>query len=249
MTLLNVFLDHYSVGKDARTSRLFLIAEVDSSYQSIQQIEGFHNEFVSSQNKDEPVTGALFIINSSVCVHLLEAPSKVLMHLLRTLHESSENPSTAVARNIKVVHFTEEVSRQFPIWQLRSVKIVSETDCTVSSGAVLKAVFDVMKGILELGREMKSLANSLKAQEHIHSTKNAVMQKIPSSERLRAFCAADELCSLSEYLQIYDAPAEFSPDSEKTWPVEEFIKVLAFVHVSPGIDSTLTYALFLHWQY
>jgi hypothetical protein len=43
---------------------------------------------------------------------------------------------------------------------------------------------------------------------------------VPTSERLQAYSSCDELCSVREWLDIFDSPIDFTLESELVWPVE-----------------------------
>ncbi len=64
-----------------------------------------------------------------------------------------------------------------------------------------------------------------KAQEYmLFGSTRQFMQRIPSPAQLLLFSTCDDLCSIKEYLEIYDTPIDFTLESEKVWPVEPFLK-------------------------
>lgn len=89
----------------------------------------------------------------------------------------------------------------------------------------LKVVFESVKNLLELGRELTSMSEE-KAIDYIQtSTSRQLTSKLPSSERLCSYLTLNELCSIEEWLEIYDRPVHFTLESEKVWPVEPYLKV------------------------
>jgi hypothetical protein len=221
-SLLDVVLEDYGHGKDMRTSRVFLVAEIESSPTAVAHIEAFHENFVSSNEKENnPITGVMWIINQTTCIDVVEASTKTLLTFLRELNEAAKE--TQIARNLRVCYFSEEVIREFPLWSARSFRAAPESE--IQSTNVLKSTFDTYKSIIELAREVKSMPSVGKAKEFMSSSKPLLVQRIPSSERVQSYARNPELCSVGEYLEIFDSPVECMLDSERVWPVEETLKV------------------------
>jgi hypothetical protein len=219
--------------------------------------------------------------SQAVILHLVEAPTKVLVELMRNLAEVSGwalpgtgpmNLSTAAAsgaplgksltspsaspnshmirveprnqplmRSAVLLSFTEEVPREFRFWAFRAhVKMPSDDFISSTLGAnlqrdALKLCFETLKNMLELGREVGTMSVE-KAIEFIQGPENLaptlapplpkqVANKLPSAERLLAYIhQLPDLCSIQEWLEIYDTPIDFTLENEKVWPVEPFLK-------------------------
>jgi len=221
-SLLDVVLEDYNQGKDARASRVFLVAEIDGN--ATEQIEGFFEEFVTTREKEKDngsITGMLVTLNQVACAAIVEASTKVLLTLVSALHELSKDTG-AVARNLRVCYLSEEVLREFSSWNCRSLRTLSDPD--YGTGNVLKSTFDCYKGFIELAREMKTAPSAAKARELFHSQKTQVLNRLPTAEQLLTFARSEELCSLSEYLDIYTSHIDNCLDSERIWPAEELLK-------------------------
>lgn len=258
-----------------------LIGELDG--EKVPLLQKFHADFLDSLDMKESsdrMTGVLFVLNQSVMIQVVEAPTKVLVQLMRNLAEVSGvmkngthqstgkmNLSTAAAANAplgsnssltssspssssltggtfipvdprfhpllkssSILSFSEEVPREFHIWAFRHMKLPS--DDFASSGMNLqkdglKLCFETVKNMLELGRDLSNLTEE-RAIDYIQtSVARQLTMKLPSAERLIAYIHTlhTDLCTLEEWLEIYDTPIEFTLENEKVWPVEPFLKV------------------------
>jgi hypothetical protein len=182
-------------------------------------------------------------------LQLVEAPTKVLVTLLRNLAEVSQTsgskaggkgatsflPGAAtnqapLLRTSKVLSFTEEVPREFHIWAWRALRMPADDFMNSTLGLnlqrdSLKVLFETVKNLLELGRELSGMSEE-KAIDFIQtSVSRQFTSKLPTSERLQAYIhSIEDLCSIQEWLDIFDTPIEFTLENEKVWPVEPFLK-------------------------
>jgi len=235
------------------------------------------------------LTGVLFVLNANCFIQLVEAPTKILVNLLRNLAQVSGwnnmnpaanaggkgvNMNTAATqataavggkallpgqggfsqygyatttgapgsssfipvdprgipllKRCAILSFTEEVPREYHIWATRSMRPQPEESSELAqklNKEPLRIMFETLKNMLELGRDLAPM-NEEKAIDFIQtSTSKQLSLKLPSTERLAAFLdRVDELCTITEWLEIYDTPIEFTLENEKVWPVEPFLK-------------------------
>jgi hypothetical protein len=236
------------------------------------------------------ITGLLALINDKVTVHVIEAPTKTIMRILRVLQKQylcteptiadknrmnalklmqmaakddisvdstgnsetkgqAEDTSAATDYyglalpcdevgiqdndgtksdplfvNISVASFNEEVVREFPIWTCRPVAIPSEVDdeeAEVKIDNLLLYTFGMYRELLELGRE--SAANNGRQKEYLRNNKPQILQRFPSPERVTAVIKEEDVFSLKDYLEVYDAPINVTLASETVWPAESFV--------------------------
>lgn len=214
---------------------------------------------------------AVYVNVISVMLQLVEAPTTVLVTLLRNLCEVSPVPAaigseplnaheplkaltapTIAANSIhasvtgafasptaataalpllkssKIVSFVEEVPREFNVWAWRQIRMPADDFLTTANlqRDSLKLLFETVRQLLDLARELSSLPEE-KAIEFLQtSMTRQLISKLPSSERLQAYIThIDDLCTMQEWLDIFDTPTDMVLESEKVWPVEPFLKV------------------------
>jgi len=209
-SLLDYVLEDFNQDRESRTSRALILFQSDRAEETHDW-----NAFVESKTKEAVVTGFMLHINQVACAILIESQTNIILEVIRIL---CGRPDC----NAKVCLFNEEVVREYPMWQGREAKIISEPDITINN--LLPAVFDVHRGLLELGVEARATGDGIKARDLLLGNKPQVLARIPSAERVQALLATD-LCTVAEYLDMYDAPVEFTFDSERVWPAENPLEV------------------------
>lgn len=173
-----------------------------------EEVQRFHLDFRKKhggEKGENRVSGVLFTLNDAAVVHLIEGPTRVLVELLRTIRKDGG----ALLKQTKILSFSEEVPREFKVWAVRALRPLDEEDFQAPKDW-LRASFTLLKTFLELGRETQSSSEE-KALEHLtKSETKQFMARIPSVQRVVAFAACDEMCSVDEYLEIFDKPIEFT---------------------------------------
>jgi len=219
MSMLDVVMGEYNKAQAFRTSRLMLSAELVQDKASFDDIIKFHEQFVRpGADKDSRATGMLVTINNICMVHLLEAPTKVLVTLLRALSKEK-----TMFKNMRVCCFVEEIPREYKVWAARATRTADEE---VLPKDWVRVIFGTLKGLLELARDANEMkAADEKVVEFLTKTETKpVLSKLPTAQRVMAFSHCEDLCSVEEFLEIYDKPIDFTLESEKVWPVEPFLK-------------------------
>lgn len=219
-SLLDVVIEEYNLQKDFRTSRLLLTSQVTGSDKAV---EGFLEEFLADHKKDNTITGVFALLDNKTArgsIHLLEAPSKVILEFLQLL--APKQKGAALLQHSRVCLFTEEVPREYPVWGFRRVEQAPEEFFPPKTW--LKIVFESHRNFLELGRELGAMSKE-KALEYITTTNSKnFLSKLPTVERVQAYSECDDLCSVEEYLEMYDTPVALVLEGEKVWPAEPFLK-------------------------
>jgi len=151
-----------------------------------------------------------------LCV--VESASKTLLTLLRAVRTDS----TKLCKWVRVCALSEEVPREFRVFAVRAHRGADEDDFTApNANDWLRFVFGTLRCLLELGREVASMADEKSQENFLASNKSAqVMTRIPSLARVRSFGSCPDMCSVDEYLETFDTPVDFTLESEKVWPVE-----------------------------
>lgn len=211
------------------------------SEKASEDVQKLFQDFVKANEKDNKCTGVLYTLNGSAMLCLVESSTKVLLNLLHLLQRPA---NSKLLRWTRVCSLAEEVPREFRVWAFRAHRAADEEDFQPPKDW-LRLVFSTLKGLLELGREVASMADEKTQEAFLSTNKSAqVMMRIPSLARVRSFGSCPEMCTVDEYVEMFDTPVEFTlgllfcfcvvigvlfAESERVWPVEPPVKVcLAF---------------------
>ena len=144
-------------------------------------------------------------------------------------------------RNSRLLTFTEEVPREYGVWGFRSLKVPSACtgeeylagpDGASLSQSALKSCFEILRSLLELGRELSSFSEEKSLDFIQNSLSKTLLQKLPLPEKLQAMLLAgsgieEELPTIPEWISLFDGAEGLDAgagESEKVWPVEPFLK-------------------------
>ena len=126
---------------------------------------------------------------------------KLSSHSSPSLHPHSLSPPVASKsymvcplKNPKICSFTEEVPREYNIWGVRAVRLAADEWSNPKEW--LKTVFESLKNLLELGRELVGLQEEKAADFIVNSTSRQLLNRIPSFERIQAFSTLDDLFNI-----------------------------------------------------
>lgn len=148
----------------------------------------------------------------------LSTPSSMSATLRANLGEL-----TPPLRDYRVCSLSEEVPREWPVFACR----YQATDSLEDYEGVmdpLKTVFATLRALLELGRELQSM-DAARARAYVEKgTQRTLMNAVPCVEEVVCYKKIADLCSLQDYLDIYDAPIQVDLESEQVWPAEPFLK-------------------------
>ena len=95
-------------------------------------------------------------------------------------------------------------------------------------------VFDACMAVLSVGQSLSLTEDPQVAQDCFQrglvpgqagGKGQSLLGKLPASnEYFNALCSCPPLMTVPEYLQEFDTPVHYVLESEKTWPIEPFIK-------------------------
>lgn len=162
-------------------------------------------------------------------------------------------------RSARLLSFTEEVPREFGVWAFRSLKVASGAtgeeylsgpDGTALIRETLKASFEILRPLLELGRELAAFSEEKSLDFVQNSLSKTLLQKLPAPEKIQAMLLGasagsggsasgsaetagasggglEELPSIPEWISLFDGAESMEAgagEGEKVWPVEPFLK-------------------------
>jgi hypothetical protein len=149
----------------------------------------------------------------------MEASTPVLMAYLRRFSSSSKEN---IFKNARVCSLTEEVPRAVPLWAFRSIFMQSEQ--FEQPPEWLTVIFETLQNFIELGRELQGMPEAEALSYLTEGQSKALLSRLPPSERVRRHVGVEELMTIDEYLEVFDAPIHFTLEGEQIWPTEPFLK-------------------------
>eukprot|EP00466_Bigelowiella_natans_P003602 jgi/Bigna1/87744/estExt_fgenesh1_pg.C_230177 len=171
-------------------------------------IEEFHGDWFKKNSKIHDVTGLATLISGTMFLHIVEAPTKILLGLLKDLIVAEEKKLTM--KNVKIMAFTEEVSRIYRTWTCESVAMDPDDAGDVE---ILTLSWGICKDMLKMGIDAKAAT----------PTKAMFQKYLPSTQKLVKVSSSNDLCTPSEYLKIFHSTVDFTMDSEKHWPAMDLV--------------------------
>lgn len=183
--------------------------------------EGSGSQFApASTGQEEKVTGLMLTLNRKALVFLLEARTPVIFAFMRSLAHST------LLRNPCVLHFSEDVPREFPTPLSRAFSMPADEFQAPLKGddnGWVTLNFELVKNLLEIGHEVSPMTEE-KAQEFIKlSGSRQFLAKVPSAERVVGLSQSPNVFSVQEYLHFLEAPAQLTLEAELAWPAEPYL--------------------------
>uniref|UniRef100_A0A7S0RVP4 BLUF domain-containing protein n=1 Tax=Chlamydomonas leiostraca TaxID=1034604 RepID=A0A7S0RVP4_9CHLO len=217
-TLLDVVIDKLQKsGKNTIISRIILVGRYVRREQSIDYHKAFYSKLVDKHSQEGEITG-LLLCYPSCMVHLLEAKTSVLMHLLRDL-EAAGQAETRLAE-ARVVASTEDIPvRCFSAWYAGWVSTAgsAETMDAVDSTTIVKTASELNSFMRKIGPSLVGLSDSDLARRL--ATMESYHEDTPAAELVLSLVPAEDAPTLEEYMSIFDTPLNVDLDSEQTWPM------------------------------
>jgi len=223
-SLLDAVISEYDVEKDLRTSRLLLTAEMHEDVRSAERenlLMKFFQDFIDKHESEGRITGVVFLLNKTGVVMCIEAPTAILLSLLRLCQEGTSTNLFQIARILSV---TEEVPREYSAWVVRHI-MDFPTGEFAKPREWLGEIFAVLQGFLELAREMVGMDADAAETYLLTTSTRPFIARIPSIQSIQGYAKhGEDLCSVAEYLEIFDAPVKFTLEGELMWPAEPPLK-------------------------
>ncbi len=207
-SLLHVVSEAYQKNLQDRTSRL-LYAAAKGKKDGVDQ---FHERFVDTHQGSgvNALTGFGAVLSGTTVLHVLEAPTKILVSFLHSLRDAEEKMH--LVRNVKILSLTEEVPRVYKEWAFS--KVVTDAD-DPKDMETIQLVWGSLKQMLQMGMDTPNASEI---------SEKTMQRYFPSTQKLARVIASTDLCTPTEYLEIFEAPFNNVMDTEKVWPAELPVK-------------------------
>ncbi|KAM6424521.1 testis-expressed protein 47-like isoform 2-T2 [Liasis olivaceus] len=180
--------------------RLFFVAMLREEA-SEGEITGYHEQLfqkISRFHLGEPASGVLLIYSQSI-LHILEASSGTLYHILKNL-----------------ALFEKQGTTLFTQWYATKVEVPVTLEDVTQSQTTEEVITECLTLILKLGVYLATLKVGNKGLgECLHT---AVPELLIPAETIRYLCRTQECLSPVEFLKVFDNPLQPNMDSETVWP-------------------------------
>ncbi|XP_025029094.1 testis-expressed protein 47-like [Python bivittatus] len=211
--------------------RLFFVAMLREEA-SEGEITGYHEQLfqkISRFHLGEPASGVLLIYSQSI-LHILEASSGTLYHILKNLALFEKQGTTAhrwfmvlkqlktkpkklaLLQDIKILVISHNIpTRLFTQWYATKVEVPVTLEDVTQSQTTEEVITECLTLILKLGVYLATLKVGSKGLgECLHT---AVPELLIPAETIRYLCRTQECLSPTEFLKVFDNPLQPNMDS------------------------------------
>lgn len=225
-SLLDTVAAESAIGKQYRTSRIMMIADLTGK-QPASAVNELISQWFGQLPQSERYSGLCVVLTNEdapndALVHVLEASTSSLLQFIKRIRTHESTPQSLFAQT-RICSFVEDVPREFDFWTFRSAP--SPSEIPVPPPDALRNVFGMLQQLLDLAREASAFQDPDRSRELLCSNTKRVLSAFPSIPLIHTFSAYEDLSSPADFLQIFDAPLDYTQESELVSPPEQFIKV------------------------
>jgi len=206
LRLLHLVQAKYNKYKEYRSTRCMYVLEVGSV--PLEELIDFHRNWVADEKRRTKVTGLAVLINKAIFLHVIETDN--LRNLLKNIPDG-------IGKSV-VCSVTNEIYREYPMWAIREATISKEGQ-TFDGTSLAVLVFESLKAMLELGRQLSLKTDQSAAVKLFMSQQREIMMRIPAPDRLEYFLSrTKELFTLTTFVDFFYKPVVCELESEVVWP-------------------------------
>ncbi|XP_026547457.1 uncharacterized protein LOC113429154 [Notechis scutatus] len=196
----------------------FWRAEGAPSYRQMQQIlltpKDYHEQLfqkISRSHLGEAASGVLLIYSQSI-LHILEASSGTLYHILMDLALFEHQGAAALLRDIKIMVMSHNIpTRLFSQWNATKLEVPVTLEDVTQSQTTEEVITECLTLILKMGVYLATLKMGNKdLSECLHT---AVPELLIPAETIQYLCRSQECLSPAEFLKMYKKPLQPQMDS------------------------------------
>uniref|UniRef100_A0A8D2LAV0 Testis expressed 47 n=1 Tax=Varanus komodoensis TaxID=61221 RepID=A0A8D2LAV0_VARKO len=193
--------------------RLFYVATLREDVDPAE-VTAYHEQLfqkISKFHLGEPASGILLIYSQCI-LHILEASSGTLYHILKDLAACECQGPEALFQGIKLLVMSHNIpTRLFPQWCATRVEVPVTLEDVTQTQTTEEVIAECLTLILRLGVYLATLKVSSKGlSECLHT---AVPELLIPAETIRCLCKAQECLSPGEFLRMYNNPLQPNMDS------------------------------------
>jgi hypothetical protein len=185
--------------KKALTSRVCYVAEIAAGTSAEKNAGHMKSLFGRVTDK----VNGIALVHSDSLIGLIESTPTGVMGVMRELEKASGPLS-----GIRVVCSVEDCpSVLFSTWSSKAVSIPAEAGVTLDDLVYTSCnVYNMMMNIAKNAIDVENATN------------------LPSQEVVVAICRSQDVQSLGEFLELYDAPINVSLEHSLVWPLQPFVQ-------------------------
>ncbi|XP_053131680.1 testis-expressed protein 47-like [Hemicordylus capensis] len=198
--------------------RLFFVALLRDEVHD-GEVRAYHEHLfqkIAKFHLGESASGVLLIYSHCV-LHILEASSGTLYHILKDLAALENQGPAALLQDIKILVISHNIpTRLFSQWNATMVEVPITLEDVTQSQTTEEVITECLTLILRLGVYLATLKVGNKGLgDCLH---NVVPELLIPAETIRCLCKAKECLSPGEFLKMYHDPLQPRMDSETVWP-------------------------------
>lgn len=149
--------------------------------------------------------------------------------------------------NVKICCVSEDITREFPIWSVREVNLPGghnnnddenkkqknnndngseedeEDEVSEDQESLQNLLFDAMKGMIEIGRQLCMKQDKDAAMKLFQSSQREIINRFPTPDKIEFFMESKLLFDLKQFTDYFFTPINIKLESEHIWPIEPMI--------------------------
>ncbi|XP_062820765.1 testis-expressed protein 47 isoform X2 [Anolis carolinensis] len=198
--------------------RMFLVGKTRKEVQD-GEIIAYHEQLFQQIYKfhlGEPASGVLLIYPSCI-LHVIEASSGTLYHILKDLAKFEKQGPEALLQSVKVLVLSHNIpTRLFSQWYATPVEVPETLEDTTQGQSTEEVLTESLALLLKMGVYLATLKVGNKGlSDCLH---RGVPELLVRAETIHRLCQAPECWSPTEFIQTFSNPLQPSMDSETVWP-------------------------------
>ncbi|XP_067329577.1 testis-expressed protein 47-like [Anolis sagrei] len=198
--------------------RMFLVGKLRQGVQD-GEIITYHEQLFQQIYKfhlGEAASGVLLIYPSCI-LHVIEASSGTLYHILKDLANFEKKGSEALLQSMKVLVLSHNIpTRLFSQWYATAVEVPETLEDATQGQPTEEVLTECLTLLLKMGVYLATLKVGNKGlSDCLH---RGVPELLIPAETVHRLCQAPECWSPAEFLQTFSNPLQPSMDSETVWP-------------------------------
>ncbi|XP_061456277.1 testis-expressed protein 47 [Rhineura floridana] len=198
--------------------RLFFVALLREDANNIE-VTAYHERLfqkIAKFHLGESASGVLLIYSHCI-LHILEASSGTLYHILMDLAAVERKGPNALIQDVKILVMSHNIpTRLFTQWYATTVEVPVTLEDVTQTQTTEEVITECLTLILKLGVYLATLKVGNKGlSDCLHTV---VPELLIPAETIKYLCRSKECLSPAQFLAMYNNPLQPKMDSESVWP-------------------------------
>ncbi|XP_065898692.1 testis-expressed protein 47-like [Dysidea avara] len=220
-SMLDAIMETFVDNKRQLLHCLVCVSRLSPSIGDKRTVGGHYEQLFracSSQYQGEGPTGILLVYPQH-CLHLVEAPSELLMDVVKDLEKQGKEKAMLVETKI-LIFATNIKMRFYGHWCHRVLNLptLAKGDSYQTNNPVHETVVSNVENLYILGQRLGKMPQ-LEQKKTLDNLPEKLPELLLQQDVLEYFLAQSELMHPTEFIQLYGKLPQVTLDGETIWPV------------------------------